>query len=251
MINDRIFTAGFRFTTFTYKKFKRNNLRAGAKKHYVAFLARGRAKITTGNSSLDIKEGDVFYIPKGLCYESFWYGDPTVELFSLGFELMPSFHKEEYPLQAVDADGEHVKIITELAKSGADSPKKIGALYSLLGEIIPKMEIAGSDEKSEFVAMVKKYVSAHPKENVSEVAKKFAVSESGLYLAFKKHSDKSINEYRSCAVMNEAAELLTSTDTPIEQISDSLGFSSSSYFRKRFKAHFGICPRDMRKKNGI
>ena len=249
MINDKIFSDGFVFITFNYKKYKRTDNRVGAKKHYIAYMLRGRAKIVSENNRIDVCEGDIFYIPKGLGYESFWYGSPTVEFASLGFEFMPS--GEHFALQSISRDMELGERIAGLARDSFVDAERIGTLYTILGELVPKMQVTNADKKSELVLRVKRYISQNPKESVASVAKHFAVSESGLYSIFKKHSALSISECKNQALMNSAREMLISTDVSIEDISQNLGFSSSSYFRKRFKAHFGISPREMRRKSGI
>lgn len=252
MINDRIFAYSFRFTVFNFKKYKYNDNRAGVKTHYIACMLRGSAKIVCDTGEcVTISEGDVFYIPKGLKYESFWYGDPNVEFASLGFELFPSFNSEKFSPQTISCDEEDKATIEALAREGKVNSGKIGALYTVLGKLIPKMKNTSFDKKGEFVAKIKRYITSHPKESISSVAKRFAISESGLYSIFKKHSDQSIGECKSRAIMNNALDLLISSDTPVEEISENLGFSSSSYFRKCFKAHFGVSPREMRKKNRI
>lgn len=252
MINDRIFAEGFRFTTFSYKKFKYNDVRAGAKMHFIAYMTSGNAKLVTEKESIYVSEGEIFYIPKGLRYESYWYGEPNIEFASLGFEFLPAFNAERFMAQTINTDNRGLKEeIIALAKKGALSSENIGELYTLLGKLIPQMQLSSTDRKSEFIIKVKRYISLNPQKNVSEIAKHFAVSESGLYSTFKKHSEQSISEYRNQVVMNIARDILTSSDTPIEEISESLGFSSGSYFRKCFKLHFGISPRDMRKKNAM
>lgn len=248
MIKDRIFTEGFRFTLYNYKKYKRNDLRSGIKLHFIALMLRGSAKIVTENETVNISEGDVFFIPKGLRYESYWYGDPSVEFASLGFEFIPTFNGESYPAQTVEADVETKEKILALARSGAHTAESIGTLYTVFGELVGKMRTTKTNKHDELIIKVKKYVGAHPLENVASVAKRFAVSESGLYLAFKNYSDQTINEYRNQTLMESARNLLVSTDTPISEISDMLGFSSDSYFRKKFKSHFGISAREMRKR---
>ena len=248
MINDRIFTDGFRFNIFNYKKYKRNDLRGGVKLHFIALMISGKASIVTENEVIDISEGDVFYIPKGLKYESYWHGSPNIEFASLGFEFIPTFSGDGYPTQTVDTDAKIKSKILDLARSGAHSPEDVGALYSIFGTLACNMQTTKATKQSELVMKVKKYISAHPLENVSEVAKHFTVSESGLYLAFKNYSEQTISEYRSQSLLETARGMLVSTDTPIAMISDTLGFSSDSYFRKKFKAHFGISAREMRKR---
>ena len=251
MINDTVFAQSFRFTTFNYNKFRYNDNRMGAQTHYIAYMIRGSARLVTESEQFSITEGDVFYIPRGLKYESFWSGEPNIEFASLGFKYLPAFNSENFKLQLIDADDTCKKSIVELAGCEALSCEKIGALYTIFGSLIPKMQHSSKDKTNEFLIRVKQYIAKNPNESVAKIAKRFAVSESGLYSIFKKHSDKSIGEYREAVVMNNAKELLISSDTPIEAISDKLGFSSSSYFRKRFKAHFGSSPREVRKKSGI
>ena len=251
MIDDINFAKSFRFRLFSFKKYKYTDNKAGINTHYLAYMLSGSARIVTEGHTLTVSEGDVFYIPKNLSYESFWYGDPSIEFISLGFTFLPAFHNESYSIQKIDATDEEKREIRAFSEKQLRSAEKVAALYSLLAAFLPKMKRASSSKSSELVIKVKKYISEHPKETVKEVAKIFTVSESGLYSLFKKHSDVSINDYRERCVMRAAREKLISSDTPIEEISESLSFSSSSYFRKRFKSYFGISPREYRKKEGV
>lgn len=251
MIDDINFANSFRFTLFSFKKYKYTDNGRGINTHYLAYMISGRARIVTESATLTVSEGDVFYIPKNLKYESFWYGDPSIEFISLGFAFFPAFHNESYSMQKIEATDEEKDKMRAFSDSAMRSAEKVGALYSLLGVFLSRMTRASASKSSELVIRVKRYISAHPKKTVKEVAKEFAVSESGLYSLFKKHSDLSINDYRERCVMRSARERLVCTDTPIEAVSEELGFSSSSYFRKRFKAYFGVSPRDYRKKEGV
>ena len=53
-----------------------------------------------------------------------------------------------------------------------------------------------------------------------------------------------LNEYR----LNAAAEALHTTDETILTIASRCGFETLSYFNRAFKAHFGMTPREYRKK---
>ena len=251
MVNDINFAKSFRFVLFSFKKYKYTDNTAGKNTHFLACMLSGRAKIVTENEVLEVSEGDVFYIPKNLKYQSFWYGNPSIEFVSLGFTLLPAFHKESYALQKIEATESEKANMLALTTKDMRSVEKIGTLYSLLSRFIPKMQRAFSSKQLELVLSVKRYLSTHPRENVASVAKFFAISESGLYSLFKQYSDVSINSYKEQITMKEASELLLSTDTSIEELSGALGFSSSSYFRKRFKAHFGTSPREYRKRESL
>ena len=53
-----------------------------------------------------------------------------------------------------------------------------------------------------------------------------------------------LNEYR----LNTAAEVLQTTDETVLTIATRCGFENLSYFNRAFKAHFGMTPREYRKK---
>lgn len=103
----------------------------------------------------------------------------------------------------------------------------------------------------EIINQTKNYLIHHPFASVKELAKHCAVSEAALYSAFQKSSDITPNELKNRLLLEKAKELLISTDKSVEYISDVLNFSSTSYFRKKFKKHFGITPREMRKQYRI
>ena len=53
-----------------------------------------------------------------------------------------------------------------------------------------------------------------------------------------------LKEYR----LNAAAEALHTTDDTVLSIASRCGFENLSYFNRAFKAHFGLTPREHRKK---
>ena len=91
----------------------------------------------------------------------------------------------------------------------------------------------------------------HPHAKAAELAKNCAVSEAMLYSAFQKSADITPNQLKNQLLLEKSKEMLITTDKPIEFISDVLEFSSTSYFRKKFKEYFGITPTQMRKQYRI
>ena len=53
-------------------------------------------------------------------------------------------------------------------------------------------------------------------------------------------------EYRSKKRLKKAKLLLETTDMPIKEVSDSLGFYDIAYFYKVFKKTFAITPKEYR-----
>lgn len=250
-MNSALFCKSFVFKTLHFSNYKYTDNSEGVRTNYLAYMTEGHARIRTETETVEISEGDVFFIPDGCKYRSYWYGDPKIEFISLGFGCMPDFEGRSYPPQVLPRDEKAVSAIREIAEKKVLDGTVIGQFYTLLGELLPHMSYRQRTGKSSLVDKATRLILSDPHRSVRALAKDCAVSESALYAAFKKSSDKSILEVRKQAVMERAAELLISTDDSVEEISRRLEFSSSAYFRKCFKAHFGVSPRAMRKKHEI
>lgn len=251
MIDDAIFCNSFVFNNFHFMKYKYTDNSTGIQVHYFAYMTKGSAKLCTKDDTVHIRQGDIFYIPNGCKYCSYWYGEPEIEFISLGFRFMPNFHNRYYAPQVIEKEKNEVKIMKEISQCGALDSLTIGKFYTLIGQLLPKMRFQYHDKQTELIENVKCLLTLHPNYAISDIARECAISESALYSAFRKHSDKSIHEIKKTVIMEAAKELLISTDYLIEEISRMLNFSSSVYFRKCFKEHFGVSPRQMRKSFGI
>ncbi len=78
---------------------------------------------------------------------------------------------------------------------------------------------------------------------VLKVAEELKVSQSHLYHIFTQEKRMQPGRFLTMMKMLRAAALLENEpDTPIKSISKKMGFSSSDYFSRIFKEHFGITP---------
>jgi AraC-like DNA-binding protein len=248
MANDIFFSKSFLFNVFEFSGYRHNDNRKGVSVHYVARMISGNAKLVCGTETLTVNEGDIFYIPNGCRYQSFWYGKPDIKFISLGFTYMPDFTGQHYKIQKIDPFEEANMLFSEIAEEiKAINCKTIGRFYTLLGLLLPKMSVSECDRHTRLLQSAKEYLTSSPYSSAAELARACSVSESTIYSVFRKHSDMSINEYKISIIMERAKDMLISTDIPIEEISERLHFSSTSYFRKQFKQHFGTSPRHMRK----
>ena len=95
-----------------------------------------------------------------------------------------------------------------------------------------------------------KWLSAHYTEElrVADAAGVCSFSASHFMRWFRQMTGQSfvafLNEYR----LNAAAEALQATDETVLTIASRCGFENLSYFNRAFKAHFGMTPREYRKK---
>ena len=247
MVNDILFSNSFIFRVFEFTRHKRNDNRRGVGCHYFAYMLEGTCKLTAEDGTVEIREGDAFYIPNGKKYQSFWYGEPNIKFISLGFGYMPSFRAESYNTQIIGCTDEERELFKKIIAHDLVNEAAVGEFYTLAASLIGKMIPNKKSHRSELISRAEAMIAEDPRMNVRELARRLAVSESALYAAFKKNSKSSIGEVKRRTLLERAKELLISTDIPIEAISSQLGFSSSSYFRKCFSEHFGKSPREMRK----
>ena len=120
------------------------------------------------------------------------------------------------------------------------------ALLIAQGKNLPPMETADSRRLKKIL----QWVADHYGEEVhiSDAAQLVPCSESHFMRWFRQMTGQSfiafLKEYR----LNAAAEALHTTDDTVLSIASRCGFENLSYFNRAFKAHFGLTPREHRKK---
>lgn len=251
-MNNTQISNSFHFNTFRREKYSYTDNRWGSPDHYIAYMRSGHCRIVTETYTVEIQEGDVFYIPYGIPYQSYWYGHDLICFDSYAFRFFPECERYEYPVQVIPHDAEILALINRLTGGNhRTTSATVGTLYTLLGLLLPRMKSSPVSRSREIIAASEDYLYICPDASNSDLAKHCGISESGLYAAFQRSAGMTPNELRQKILTRKAEELLTTTDLPVETISDMLHFSSSSYFRKILKKHTGLTPREIRKKNRI
>ena len=249
-MNNTVFSKSFNFNTIRFDTYHYTDNRGGTVCHYLARLDRGRARIVWDGGTLELNEGDHFYIPMGMSYRSYWYGEPEIEFVSLGFVYFPNESGSTYPLQKVFPDGEGRELFDKIKTEQDHSCSNIGVFYTLLGRLLGLME-ADTDAHHGTLARAIDFINKNPDASVPEIARHCNISESGLYYVFKKYAKTTPNGYRLSLKVKKAKALLTTTDLSIEEISDRCGFCSSGYFRRVFKSIEGTLPSRVRGGKGL
>lgn len=84
--------------------------------------------------------------------------------------------------------------------------------------------------------------------SVSDIVHKVNTSKTVLYDRFRAAFDCTVSEYINSRRVERAARLLSGTDMSVEDISQTVGFSGTSYFCKIFKRKMGASPLRYRQK---
>lgn len=246
-MKESVFFKAFYFTQYRYDRYHHTDASSGASSHFIGMMESGSCRIVSQDVTIEAGPGEPFYIPMGLPYQSYWFSSGMVRLRSYGFNLFPEMESISFRLQKLPT--ELAEPLRQIPLMGRPDSAALGALFSLLGQVMPQMERNTAEPSVCVWEQAVGYMQEHMECTVAEVARYCNVSESALYASFKRHGSTP-NRTRQELLAKEAKHLLTTTDLPVQEISDRLGFSSSSYFRKVLFSQTGKTPTQIRK-NGV
>ena len=241
-MHQTVFSKPFRFVEYRQHNSHSFENRNGTQYHFLALVESGRCRLTSGDTVLEIEEGEGFYLPLGLCYRSDWSGE-EIRYRSIGFLHYPEALQRTFPMQKLPGDPGLLAALRAIPAQAVPDSAAVAQLYALLAGL--KLESVGG-RRDDLLERAAQFFSHRPAGSVPQAARCCGVSVSALYAAFRA-AGKTPNELRRQILTEKAALLLTTTDRSVQSISDSLGFSSTSYFRKVLKQYTGLTPRDLRR----
>lgn len=259
------FSQSFRFYTFSFSRYHYTDNRAGVTDHYIGYMRNGRARLVCDAGEVQVKEGDVFYIPCGCRYQSYWQGleseesgpadrerpeRPAICFDSFAFRYFPDRENLYFPLQKIPTGpiaGEVTRLIGLMEAALPVSCRSVGLLYQLLDLLLPYMRCGRKEPAYERVEAATAYIRTHRDFQVAQLAQLCHLSESGLYAAFQAAVGRTPIQIKHKILVEEAVDLLTATDLSVEAVSSFLCFSSTAYFRKILRRETGKTPREIRK----
>ena len=253
-MDDIRFSNSFNFRVISFKKARHTDATGGISCHFFARMKHGTAKIIAADTgeTMEVSRGDIFYLPKGLRYNSYWTPEedehPAVEWESYSFEYFPCKSGKKYSMQVIDASSEELSLFDEILPRGKKTAYSIGMLYAFLGLVSPKMKLSDEDQKRELFSLAKSYMYEHPAFKVSELAKFLGMSESSVYAFFSSYMNTTPIKEKQKILANRAVDLLHTTDLSVEEIADAVGIQSAAYLRKIVKEEVGLSPSEIRKK---
>lgn len=246
-MNDIIFCKSFAFLSHKFTEYHYTDMTRGTTCYHIGYLKAGKAKFVTDTSAHEFSEGDIFFIPCGCKYRSYWYGEDSICFDSYAFTYIPTNTSDTYKLQKMQVSDKARGYIDSLSADKRITPKSVGLLYMFLGEVLGLMEKNASDKKSDLVTNARQYMLSHDEYSVKDIARHCKASESAVYSAFREIAGRTPIEEKHSIQTEKAVRLLITTDMSVEEISDKLAFSSPSYMRKILKAKIGKTPREIRK----
>lgn len=247
-MNDILFCKNFRFNEYCFPESAHRDNSRGIGYHFIGFMKEGSGRLVSGGQILELRAGDMFYIPKGCQYHSWWMAEPCVRFDSIGFLYFPTLASNGYALQKIAYDDALWVAFRPLSESKTVDAAAIGVLYRLLGLLESRLTPAPSSHDAAVYEKLQLLMKDDPHLTIPEYAELCGISQTLLYQYVKRCSGKTPNRLRQEILCEKAAQLLYTTGNTIEETCDRLGFSSAAYFRKVFKAVYGESPSRMRKR---
>ena len=244
-MKDTEFSQSFWFRQISGQRYRYTDVRHGAAMHFLVYMRKGSARFVGRSQTLILPQGQFFYIPKGEPYQSYWYGDEQILFDSFGFHCFPEGETGAYPMQIIPSEEIMCSLADDIASLRQISCRTLGSFFRLMSLALPKM--TRSDIAGNIFQRVQQYLYQNPQAHMKDVAAYCNMSQSGLYNVFSRCGWGTPNDLRQHIRVEKAVEFLQTTDHSVEWISDSLGFSSASYFRKILKKHTGKTPSAVRK----
>jgi AraC-like DNA-binding protein len=93
------------------------------------------------------------------------------------------------------------------------------------------------------------YIHDHAVENpkVDDIARRVGLSRSRFFEQFRNCVGTSPQHYLDCSRVSIAARLLSSTNRPLIELADQLGYQNHSNFTRFFTQHVGVSPSEFRR----
>ena len=249
-MNDISFYKSFSLSTYLFHGYRHTDNSHGIGCHYLAKMISGRARfVSVSGDVLEVACGDVFYLPRGLSYHSYWYGDGDggeISWLSISFRDMPIDEDMECEMQKIEPDDRENDLLLSISSLGLPSPQGIAALYAFLARILPKMAPRVANFPKAFGKIIE-YMKENKRVRVPQLARYVGISESGLYALVKKRTGLTPIALSNRIKAYSARDMLLSTGMTVEEIAAEFGFESVGYFRKIFKSAVGMTLLEVRK----
>lgn len=235
------------FVSVKRDKNYRHSYKNGRSKHGFIYILKGKMRdefMGEDITSLELKAGDLIFIPKGCSYFGNYLEDDT-EIRIIQFDILNK-QLPQYLLRPIKIDyfGEGDEFLTIFDSKNNEHPFfNLSCIYRLLWQI-DKMH-QGIPKKYRKLKTALKELKEHFYENmpISYYAELCDMSEVNFRRLFKEYTSKTPIEYRNELRLEAARARILSGEYNISEASESCGFSNLSFFIRLYKRKYGHTPK--------
>ena len=249
-MNDLMFINSFEFKNVKFANSQNVDYADGIKYNCVIQIKKGVAEFVSEDKTIFAKAKDIIHISRGVKYHSYWYGSPDVSFNSYSYLNTLCDVPIMIGIHGIEPSSKIEKLLSDVPLDGEISFYSVGKFYLFLDQFYQKLKDIHLGHDQELLKEAMEYIISNPHCRVSDIAKSCNVGETKLYEVFKS-ANMTPNQFKLHVRLKQAVDYLVSTDKSVEEISQLCGFSTSSYFRKKFFEKYGLTPREMRKNSMI
>lgn len=223
----------------------------------VAFLRRGRGIVVIDDKEYKVKEGDLFFMPKGHTHyckadaDTPWISDFIVVDGELAHKMLELYiPKDRWVIENFNAEY-FMSGIRELYDTYAENMEEFIKYATLLYCSFIVDVNASLSRGADKVAYRVKYIidyNSHKNLTVKDIADKLHYSVNYVIRSFKKEFDKTPAQYYLERKIELAQMYLRTSEDTVSEISEKLNFIDQHYFSNAFKRSTGMTPSLYREK---
>ena len=242
----------------------------------LVFVKKGTGMVYVDLDPFTARAGDIFVFVPGKLHSLSQYPGEAMEYENIIFdvELLGGssdlcYQRDLLPLQSgrlplpsrlaprhpcYDIALEHLRRLENVNRErmlGYELQVK-GLLLSLLSLLVSQSDGVPPSDNTDTrrLKTILQYVTMHYTETlpVAEAAAVCQCSPSHFMRWFKQMTGQGFTEYLNAYRLNTAAELLRTTDDTVLAVAEQTGFKNLSYFNRAFKTHYGLTPKEYRRR---
>jgi len=222
--------------------------------HNLAFMLEGEALIELSTETIQLKAGDILFIPQNTTYKAKWIATPKAVFHSLHFSFQPQndvLANQNIPIQILNNANfkDLYVLLKEIEKYQFSKSTRsffaLSAFYKICGIFFEEIKINETSADKKTLQPAIKYIHQNYAKHITVeyLANLCFLSPSRFYYLFKEQTGISPIVYKNkIAIQNAAQELLYDKDLSIKEIAQKHGFASPIYFERLFKKVIGKTP---------
>ena len=226
-------------------------------------FTKGSATVTSNELRIEVTAGDITVINPNCLHDIFAHEETHFYciIVDRSFCLANHFDTNLITFSPKVNDSEIYSLICDIADEYAEKDRPY-AVQTIRADILKTMSllcrryseaIAKPQTDTHLLSAIKLAIGFISNECYRDISLDLIAERSGLskyYLAreFHRITGYTIVNYVNVARCEKAKQLLSESDTSIENVARSCGFPNASYFTKIFKKHIGILPSEYREK---
>ncbi len=214
------------------------------------YVCHGAGSLCIENETFQIKQGDVYLLPKGLDHhygsdeKNPWQKHYLVVDGPLISALLKVYHIQDmYHFVNTNIEKQMLEFISLVGQKQMQERAPI--LFHEMIQIISAHHSLGAIKLNSLTAKIKNYLdkSVTKQINLEDIANQFNTTKPNIIRAFKKDFQTTPYEYFISKKIDVAKYYLIETDMRIKEIAERLSFHDEFHLSKLFKQKTGITPK--------